>query len=383
MRKIAILGSTGSIGRQALDICRWFKDEYTVTALTGGANVELLAAQAKEFTPALVVTANDDKYAELKALLPGFKGRIAAGEEAVTEAAILAEADTVLGAISGIAGLLPIWQALKAGKRVCLANKEVLVAAGAEVMALVNHNNLELLPVDSEHSAIFQCLRGNGDAVDSLLITASGGPFRGQTLAQTANYTPAEALAHPTWAMGPKISVDSASLMNKGLEVIEAHWLFNIPYDRIKVVVHPQSIIHSLVQYGDGSILAHLGPRDMRIPIQFALSWPKRLANPLKKLDLTEVANLSFEPPDLANFPCLALAYEAGQKGGTYAAALNGANEELVCAFLKGQITFGQIGEYNKKVLSRHQSFSGSGLAPYIAADQWAREVLKKDYLKN
>ncbi len=383
MKKLAILGSTGSIGRQTLEVIDWFPKDFKIAALTGGDNIELLAAQAEKYRPSLVVTANPEKYRELKESLPNFPAKIAAGEEALCEAAALRGCDMVIAAISGVAGLLPVWAGLKAGKEIALANKEVLVAAGEAVMALVRENNLRLLPVDSEHSAIFQCLKGNNEALHSLLITASGGPFRGRKPADLESITPDEALAHPNWSMGPKITIDSATLMNKGLEVIEAHWLFNLEYKNIKVLVHKESIIHSLVQYEDGSILAHLGPHDMRIPIQYALTWPKRKGNPLKHIDLAEISALHFERPDEEAFPCLGLAYQAGEQGGTFPAALNAANEELVWAFLKGKISFGDIPRLNEKILSRHHNFKGAGLEPYLAADAWAREILHKDYLNS
>lgn len=382
MKKLVILGSTGSIGRQALEVVSWFPADFGVYALTGASNLELLAEQAQKYRPPIVVISDESKYTELRALLPDYPGRILAGKQSLEEVAESGEADLVVAAISGVAGLAPVWRAISAGKTVCLANKEVLVSAGEAVMGLVREKGSVLLPVDSEHSAIFQCLQGNQDAVSSLVITASGGPFRGKTLAEMEKITPRQALAHPTWSMGPKISIDSATLMNKGLEIMEAHWLFNIPYAKIKVVVHRESIIHSLVQYGDGSMLAHLGPHDMRIPIQYALSWPRRLDNPLKELDLAEIGALHFESPDTTNFPCLALAYAAGQRGGTYPAALNAANEELVRAFLAGQISFGDIPRYNERVLEAHEGYSGSGLEPVYAADTWARELLKKDLLK-
>lgn len=382
MKKLAILGSTGSIGRQTLEVADWFPQELQISALTAGGNIHLLAAQAQKYQPAFVVIADEKKYQDLKALLPGFKGEIAAGAAAVQAAASETDCDTVVGAISGVAGLLPIWAALEAGKAVALANKEVLVAAGAPVMELVKSKGLQLLPVDSEHSAIFQCLEQEGEALHSLIITASGGPFRGKSRAQLAAITPAEALAHPTWNMGQKISIDSATLMNKGLEVIEAHWLFDVDYADIRVVVHRESIIHSLVQYADGSILAHLGAPDMRVPIQYALTWPKRRANRLENIDLAAIGKLHFEEPDTENFPCLSLAYGAGEKGGTFPAVLNAANEELVWAFLRGEIPFGDIPRLNEKILSRHKGLKGAGLTPYLEADAWARAVLHKDYLK-
>ncbi|MEG1501601.1 MAG: 1-deoxy-D-xylulose-5-phosphate reductoisomerase, partial [Clostridiales bacterium] len=275
-----------------------------------------------------------------------------------------------------------VWTAIEAGKDIAFANKEVLVAAGQAVMALVKEKNVAFLPVDSEHSAIFQCLEQDKSSVESLILTASGGPFVDFSQEQLAEVKAAAALCHPTWQMGSKVTIDSATMMNKGLEVMEAHWLFNIPYDKIQILVHQESIVHSLVQYGDGSLLAHLGPHDMRIPIQYALTYPRRRQNKLEKLDLAQVGSLHFRQPDFIKFPCLGLAYEAGIMGGTLPAVLNAANEELVGAFLKGEIGFLDIPRYIEKTLHRHELKPAKKLAAVLEADAWARAVVRKDYLR-
>lgn len=380
-KDIVILGSTGSVGRQTLDVVDWFGGQLRVRALAAHSNVQLLSQQARRYRPQLVAIAAENKYAELKALIPDFQGQIMAGAEGLLAAATCAEADTVVAAISGVAGLKPVIAAIEAGKNIAFANKEVLVAAGRLVTRLAQEKGVALLPVDSEHSAIFQCLEADRSAVDCLLLTASGGPFRDWPAEKIAQVRAEEALKHPTWQMGPKITIDCASLMNKGLEVIEAHWLFAMPYERIRVLVHKESVVHSLVQYSDGSILAHLGPADMRIPIQYALTYPVRQANPLAAIDLADIGSLSFARPDLEKFPCLALAYAAGKAGGTFPAAMNGANEELVHAYLKGQISFAQIGHNIEAALAAHQSGDDGDLADILAADAWARDFVKKEVL--
>lgn len=301
MKKIALLGSTGSIGRQTLEVADWFTEEIEIIALAAYSNVDLLVKQVEKYRPSVVVIADESKYLELREKLDDYHGVVLAGPAGLVVAATLAEVNTVVAAISGIAGLLPVVEAIKSGKDIALANKEVLVSAGQLVMDLVRKHQVALLPVDSEHSAIFQCLEDDPEVVDYLLITASGGPFREWSAERLATATAQEALKHPTWQMGAKITIDSASLMNKGLEVIEAHWLFDLPFDQIKVVVHKESIIHSLVQYKDGSLLAHLGAPDMRIPIQYALTYPKRRANKLQNINLAGIGCLSFAEPDYQN----------------------------------------------------------------------------------
>jgi len=374
MKKISILGSTGSIGRQALDVVDRFQEEIQVVALAAGKNTKLLIEQAKKYLPPLVVIGDESGYADLKNALAGLPCEVAAGRQAVIDAAAYNEADVMLAAISGVAGLAPVVAAIEAGKDVALANKESLVAGGELVMRLAREKGIRLLPVDSEHSAIWQCLSQDKQAVESLLLTASGGPFRKFSLEEMASVTPQLAQKHPTWEMSPKINVDCASLMNKGLEVIEAHWLFDMPYEKINVVIHPESIIHSLVQYADGALLAHLGPPDMRIPIQYALTYPKRRGNTLERINLASLGALHFEAPDFKRFPCLRLAYEAGKAGGSYPVVLNAANEELVWAFLQERVTFSKIGETIERVLSIHSSMPSGELDEIMAIDSWARQ---------
>ena len=377
MKNIAILGCTGSIGRQTLDVCSRFPEEMNVTVLAALNEVVELAQMARSCLPELVAIADEDKYGALKEALAGENCEIVAGNEAVAIAATHSSVDLVVGAISGVAGLVPMMAALEAGKDIALANKEVLVAAGHIFMPLVKEKGVKLLPLDSEHSAIFQCLEQDKNVVHSLLLTASGGPFRSYSKDELQEVTAAEALCHPTWLMGPKITVDSATLMNKGLEVIEAHWLFDMPYDKIDVVIHPESIVHSLVQYADGSLLAHLGPPDMRIPIQYALTYPKRQANNLEHIDLAGISALHFEKPDLERFPCLQLALEAGRMGGCYPAVLNGANEVLVAAFLAGEISFPEIGDNMARIMEAYStSCFDSGavtIEEVLIADEWGR----------
>lgn len=354
MKKIAILGSTGSIGCSALDVIRSHPDRFKVEALVAGSNTELLARQAAEFRPRLVVSKKD-------------------GEAAQIEAATLPDVDIVLSAIVGAAGLKPTYAALKAGKRVALANKESLVAAGAVMTEAKREGAAELIPVDSEHSAIHQVLNGNLKEVVQIILTASGGPFRTWSKEKLEKATKSEALKHPNWKMGEKITIDSATLMNKGLEIIEAHWLFDLPPEKITVKVHPQSIIHSLVEYVDGSVLAQMGLPDMKTPIAYALAYPDRISAPVPPLDLTKMAPLTFEEPDMERFPALSLAKTALKKGKTYPAVLNGANEIAVYAFLEEKISFLDIVKTVEKVLERHKPFEMNTLDDVLAADSEAR----------
>lgn len=374
MKKISILGSTGSIGRQALDVVDRFSEEIQVVALAAAKNTGLLTEQAKKYRPSLVAISDESRYTELKNALAGLPCEVMAGSEAVTAAAAINDADMTLAAISGVAGLAPVVAAIEAGKDLALANKESLVAGGELVMRLVKERGIRLLPVDSEHSAIFQCLEQEKQAVESLLLTASGGPLRNFSQKEMASVTPQLAQKHPTWDMSPKINVDCATLMNKGLEVIEAHFLFATPYEKINVVIHPESIIHSLVQYADGALLAHLGPHDMRIPIQYALTYPARRGNTLERIDLAAIGSLHFEAPDFERFPCLRLAYEAGKAGGSYTVVLNAVNEELVWAFLRERVGFDKIGETIEKVLNIHCPMPCSELDEIMAVDRWARQ---------
>ncbi len=385
MKNIVICGSTGSIGRQALDVCAWFPLRLRPVALVGGSNIQLLAAQVRQFKPQAVALADESKYADFKALLaeiPNCRTEILLGEAGVLQAAAWPAADVQVAAISGLAGLMPTLQGMAAGLDIAFANKEVLVAAGELVMQQVAESNSCFLPVDSEHSAIWQCLNSPekpwtiNREVSSLLLTCSGGPFRNADAAEIANAGVTETLRHPTWQMGAKITVDSATLLNKGLEVIEAHWLFNMPYEQIEAVIHPESIIHSMVQYSDGAVMAQLSYPDMRLPIQYALTYPERWANQLKPLNFAELSSLTFQKPDEERFPCFRLAREAGLAGGTMPAVLSGANEALVGAFLAGRIRLGQIADGLAAALAAHDNIIKPDLAAILQADKWARDFV-------
>lgn len=372
-RELVILGSTGSIGRQALDLVQQFPERFRVRGLAAGKNWRLLLEQTVCFRPEAVALQEEEDAARLRAALPpGLEPAVFWGEEGLERVATLPSADTVLTAVVGAAGLRPTLAAIEAGKNIALANKETLVAAGEIVTCRVRERGVRLLPVDSEHSAVWQCLDGRRD-VAQVILTASGGPFREYSREALAKVTPEMALKHPTWRMGPKITIDSATLMNKGLEVIEAHWLFGVDYDNIRVLVHPQSVVHGMVEFADGSILAGLSITDMRLPILYALSYPERLANALPRLDLSAVGKLTFEEPDRERFPSLALAVSAGRAGGTMPAVLNAANEMAVEAFLSGRIPFTWIPKVVEKVMAAHEVKEGPDLADIIAADSWAR----------
>lgn len=377
VKRIVVCGSTGSIGRQTLEVCEWFRDRVQVVGLTAGGNVELLAEQIKSFCPRVAALADESKYAELKRLIGDVPCEILTGESGVEQVAAMQGADLQVAAISGLAGLKPTLLGIQAGLDIAFANKEVLVAAGELVMREVAERGVGFFPVDSEHSAIWQCLDGRAKP-HSLVLTCSGGPFKNATAEEIATATPEETLKHPTWNMGAKISVDSATLMNKGLEIIEAHWLFDMPYERISAVIHPESIIHSMVQYADGSLLAQMSYPDMRLPIQFALFYPERLANPLRPLNFPEIAQLSFWQPDEQRFPCLRLAREAGMAGGTAPAILSAANEVMVAAFLRGKIRLGEIYSGVTKVLEKHENTAADTLPKVLAADSWARRTAEE-----
>lgn len=344
VQQLSILGSTGSIGTQTLEVVRLFPERFRVRALTAHSNVSLLAAQALEFRVDCVVIGDEASARVLIDRLEGTGIEVLTGREGICTAATLPEVDTVVAAMVGIAGLESVLSAVRAGKKVTLANKETLVVAGALVQRLLADHDGVIIPVDSEHSAIFQCLVGeSGNEVEELVLTASGGPFRTRDRAMFASITKAEALDHPNWSMGPKITIDSATMMNKGLEVIEARWLFGIDVERISVLVHPQSVIHSMVSFADGSTKAQLGIPDMKVPIQYALSYPDRWAAPHERLDWSAVTCLEFEQPDLDKFPCLGLAYDALRAGGSAPAVLNAANEAAVSLFLNDRIRFTDI----------------------------------------
>ncbi len=386
MTGVCILGSTGSIGLSTLDVLARHPEHFRAVALTANRDVERMQAQCLQFRPELAVMADGAAAADLDGRLrgkvPGI--RVASGPEGMREAATLAGADCVMAAIVGAAGLLPALAAVEAGKRVLLANKEALVLSGQLFMDAAARNGATLLPIDSEHNAVFQCMPadfGRGlDAVgvSRILLTASGGPFRNTPPEQLEQVTPEQACAHPNWEMGRKISVDSATMMNKGLEVIEACWLFGTTPDRVGVVLHPQSVIHSLVQYVDGSVLAHLGNPDMRTPIAHALAWPDRLDSGVAELNLLEVARLDFRPPDLERFPCLALAYQAIGSGGTAPAMLNAANEAAVGAFLEHKIRFTQIPRVVQETLETLPVKSAEGLEMLLEVDRRARAVAEQ-----
>lgn len=352
-RKIAILGSTGSIGVQTLDVVEQHRDIFEVELLTANNNVELLAAQAVKFKPNSVVICNDGHYGALSALLKDEDVKVFAGADSVVELVRILNVDIVVAAMVGFSGLRPAMEAIRSGKAVALANKETLVAAGALVTKAAKENNVPILPVDSEHSAIFQSLQGEKAAVEKLILTASGGPFRDAGKEEIYNATRERALKHPNWNMGAKVTIDSASMMNKGLEMIEASWLFGMPAEQIEIVVHPQSIIHSMVQFSDGSVKAQMGMPDMRVPIQYALSYPYRLDLNTPRVDFPKIGELTFQAPDMERFPALSLAFEAHRAGGNMACIMNGANEAAVNAFLNGRILFGKIPEIIEKCMGK------------------------------
>lgn len=377
MKRISLLGATGSIGRQTAEVVDWFPEDFQLVALAAHSSIDLLARQVEKYWPEVVVIYDETFLDELKEKVPFFKGEILTGMEGLIRAATLEAADIVLTAVSGVIGLLPTLKAIEAGKDIALANKETLVAGGSIVMSLARKHGVKILPVDSEHSAVFQCLE-EGQEIEKILLTASGGPFRCMDREEMVRITPAMALKHPTWQMGKKITIDSATMMNKGLEVIEARWLFNVSYDDINVVVHPQSIIHSMVQYQDGSVLGHLGKTDMRIPIQYALTYPNRRKNNLTRIDFAKLAQITFETPDFERFPCLKIAFEAGRAGGTYPTVMNAANEVLVDLFLRERIGFMDIPLFIDQVLSKHQNKEKPSLEDILESDRWARNMIRE-----
>ena len=376
-RRLSILGSTGSIGCSTLDLVERNPEAFEVEVLTANRSVARLAMQAKQFRARMAVVADESAYADLKEALAGTQIEVAAGAEAVAEAAAR-PTDWVMAAIVGAAGLAPTLSAIRQGSVIGLANKETLVCAGSLMTAEVRRCGAQLLPVDSEHNAIFQVLDlEQPESVDKLILTASGGPFRTFSRADMASVTPAQAVAHPNWDMGAKISVDSATMMNKGLELIEAHFLFDMPEDRIDILVHPESVIHSMVSYVDGSVLAQLGQPDMRTPIAYALAWPERMTTPVDRLDLAAIGKLTFEQPDAERFPALRLAREALKAGGTAPITLNAANEEAVAAFLDGRLGFLGIPEVVERTLEAHPRASLDSLEEVEAADKLARRTAK------
>jgi len=376
MKKILILGSSGSIGVNTLNVIRNFPDKFSVVGLTVNSRIEVLEQQIKEFSPEFVVVTDESKAKELQSNIGNFC-EVLSGYDELLNAASQRDYDILLGSMVGFAGLAPTLEAIKRGKRIALANKETLVVAGELVTKLVLENGAEILPVDSEHSAIYQCLVGeNLNEVEKLILTASGGPFLHKDKSFFENATVDEALNHPNWKMGNKISIDSATMMNKGLEVIEAHWLFGLPVEKINVVIHPQSIIHSMVQFVDGSIKAQLGLPDMKLPIQYALTFPERLPNDFKRTDLAVINNLSFFEPDFDKFECLQLAFDVIKSGGTAPCILNAANEIAVDKFLNKKIKFAQISDLISKALDKIENHSDPDIETIFECDKTTREIV-------
>ena len=379
MKQIAILGSTGSIGTQTLDVVRQHPNEFSVYALSAHRSLDLLIQQALEFNPAVVCIADEHLYQPLREALSDLPIKVMAGEQAIAEMVTMPAIDVVVAAMVGYAGLRPTIEAIKAKKTIALANKETLVVAGEIICRLSKRHQVSILPVDSEHSAIFQCLVGEDmHSVEKLLLTASGGPFRTFTYEQMQHVTAAQALQHPNWEMGAKITIDSASMMNKGFEVMEARWLFDIPVEKIQVLVHPQSVIHSAVQFVDGSVKAQLGTPDMRIPIQYALTYPARWLSDVPRLDLFAVKQLTFEEPDMQRFPNLRLAYEAMEKGGNMPCILNAANEVVNLAFREGKCGFLQMSEVIEQTMGTTSFITEPTYEDYVQTDKEARKIAKE-----
>jgi 1-deoxy-D-xylulose-5-phosphate reductoisomerase len=376
MRTIALLGSTGSIGMSTLDLVQQFPDRFKVHGMVAGVNLQRLAAQVKKYSPRVVAIKEEKDVPRLRRFLNGRRVEILWGQAGAAEVASAAEVDVVLAAIVGGAGLMPTFKALNAGKEIALANKEALVMAGELFVRAAAKKGVRLLPVDSEHSAIFQCLQGNRrDEVDKLILTASGGPFLRTPLKQLRKVTVAQALKHPNWKMGRKITIDSATMMNKGLEVVEARWEFQMAPENIDVVIHPQSVVHSMVRYQDGSVMAQLGVPDMRIPIAYALAFPHRLRGNWQALELTRHGELNFLPVDHKRYPALRLAYGALREGGTMPVVLNAANEVAVEAFLKGRIGFREIHVVIERTMQRHAATRPKEIGEVLSVDRWAREM--------
>ena len=379
MKNISILGSTGSIGTQTLDVIRKNKS-YKVVSLSANANIDLLEKQIFEFKPEMVAVGDEKKALELKRRLVGTKTKVTSGMDGLIAVSTHELADVVVTSVVGMIGLIPTLEAIKANKTIALANKETLVTAGEIVMREAFHKKVSILPVDSEHCAIFQCLKsGKKNEVSKIILTASGGPFRGKSYNDLTKVGLEDALNHPTWSMGKKISIDSATLMNKGLEVIEAKWLFDVDVDNIDVLVHPQSIIHSMVEFIDGNVISQMGVHDMRIPIQYALDYPNREHNDIEKLDLAKIGSLTFEKPDMETFKCLKLALNALKEGGTMPSVLNGANEMAVKLFLENKIRFLDIPELIGNIMVRHKNIINPSLEDVLESDKWSRrEILNQ-----
>lgn len=381
MKKISILGSTGSIGVQTLEVCRNLKD-IKVEAITANSSIDKIEEQIKEFKPKLVSIMDNDKAEELKERLSKTvygNIKVMSGMDGLVEAATMESADTVVVSVVGNIGIKPTYEAIECKKEIALATKEVMVSGGNLITGKLKEKGVRILPIDSEHSAIFQSLQGNSmNKIRRIILTASGGPFRGRKKAELINVTAAQALKHPNWSMGAKITIDSASMMNKGLEVIEAKWLFDVDVDQIQVVVHPQSILHSAVEYEDGAVIGQMGVPDMKVPISYALTYPNRVENGFEKLDITKVGTLTFEEPDTETFECLSLAYKAIKAGGTMPAVLNAANEIAVAAFLKGSIGFMDIPRIIKNTMENHKVIHNYNIDELLAADSWGRSYAAK-----
>ena len=378
MKKIAILGSTGSIGTQTLDVVREHSDELQVVALAAGSNKERLKEQIKEFHPKLVSLSDEKKAQELKEELAGEQVEVVCGMEGLIEVAGADSADVVVTAVVGMMGILPTMEAIKKGKDIALTNKETLVTAGHLIIPMAKEYGVSILPVDSEHSAIFQSLQGEPKAaLDKILLTASGGPFRGKSAEFLETVTLEDALNHPNWSMGPKITIDSSTMVNKGLEVMEAKWLFGVDYSQIEVVIQPQSIIHSMVQYVDGAIIAQLGTPDMRVPIEYALFYPERRSLSGDRLDFSKLSQITFEKPDYKVFRGLSLAIEAGKTGGTMPTVFNAANERAVAKFLKGEIKYTDIVRSIEKCMDAHKVSAHPDLEEILATEQWVYSILQ------
>lgn len=378
---ISILGSTGSIGTQTLDVVRKNPEMFKIEGISTNKNIELLSEQIHEFKPSIVTIFNEETYKDFlnKKEDFGYDFEVHTGLDGLVKISSSKTIDTLITAVVGMIGLVPTIQAIKNSTTIALANKETLVTAGKIVMSEAKKHNASIIPVDSEHSAIFQCLNGeNGNKIDKILLTASGGPFRGKKRAELENVSKNDALKHPNWTMGQKITIDSSTLMNKGLEVIEAKWLFDVDADDIIVHVHPQSIIHSMVQFQDSTVMAQLGCPDMRVPIQYALTYPKRIESSFERLDLFEIASLTFEKADMEIFPCLKLAYDSLKHGGTDCTVLNAANEILVQMFLNDEIGFYDIPKYIKLVIDKHQFIEDPSLEDILNTDKWTRDFIKK-----
>lgn len=377
-KRIALLGSTGSIGTQTLDIISCYPDLFEAEVLTANNNAELLITQARKFNPNTVVIANEDKYFQVKDALSDLPIKVFAGNKSIADVVESEDVDIVVGAMVGFSGLIPVMHALEYGKKVALANKETLVVAGSLIKKIAEEKSITIIPVDSEHSAIFQCLAGEyKNEIDKLILTASGGPFRTKTKEQIEKVTVKEALNHPNWTMGAKVTIDSATMMNKGLELIEAHWLFDVPTNKIEVLVHPQSIIHSMVQFADGSVKAQLGIPDMHLPIQYALTYPERFKIESEKLNFVKIGQLDFESPDIERFPCLELSYNAIENGGNVPCVMNAANEIAVQCYLNEKISFYGISNIIENTIKRVSFIKNPTISDLIASDNEAREIAR------